>query len=186
MAAPIVDLRAPGIADASVNKKSLRRHERFFERSGGVKVTELCRSEEILPHLDEFFAQHIARWASTPFPSLFLDERHRRFYQRLTTVASAAGWLRFTRVVWQGQTIAMHYGFSHAGTFLWYKPAFAIDLARHSPGEVLLRRLLLSAIEEGAATFDFGIGDEPFKHRFATSVPTVKTWGLYAQRSGSA
>ena len=66
----------------------------------------------------------------------------------------------------------------------WQKPAFAIDLARRSPGEVLLRQLLLAAIAEGATVFDFGLGDEPFKHRFATRIRHVHTWGLYPSKRG--
>ena len=27
--------------------------------------------------------------------------------------------------------------------------------------------------------FDFGLGDEPFKHRFATHVQMVRNFGLY-------
>ena len=63
---------------------------------------------------------------------------------------------------------------------MWYKPSFAIDLARHSPGEALLRQLLLAAIEEKACAFDFGLGEEAFKSRFATGIRYVRNWGLYA------
>jgi len=178
--APFLDLTATGAAHAAVNKRSLLRHERFFERAERIDVREMRRAEDILPHLDDFFAQHIGRWESTEWPSLFLKERHRKFYRRLIWEASDAGWLRFTRVEWQGRAIAAHLGFCYNGSYLWYKPAFSIDLARHSPGEVLLRRLLLSAIDEQATTFDFGIGNEAFKQRFATAIPLVKTWGLYA------
>jgi CelD/BcsL family acetyltransferase involved in cellulose biosynthesis len=178
--APFLDLTAPGAAHAAVNKKSLLRHERFFERTERIDVREMCRAEDILPHLDDFFAQHIRRWESTEWPSPFRKERHRKFYRRLVGEASDAGWLRFTRIEWQGRAIAAHFGFCYNGSYLWYKPAFSIDLARHSPGEVLLRRLLLSAIDEKAAIFDFGIGNEAFKQRFATAIPLVKTWGLYA------
>ena len=178
--APFLDLTAPGAAHAAVNKKSLLRHERFFERAERIDVREMRRAEDILPHLDDFFAQHIRRWEPTEWPSPFLKERHRKFYRRLVCEASDAGWLRFTRIEWQGRAIAAHLGFCYNGSYLWYKPAFSIDLARHSPGEVLLRRLLLSAIDEKATTFDFGIGNEAFKQRFATAIPLVKTWGLYA------
>jgi len=178
--APFLDLTATGAAHAAVNKKSLLRHERFFERAERINVRELRRAEDILPYLDDFFAQHIGRWESTEWPSPFLKERHRNFYRRLICEASAAGWLRFTRVEWQGRAIAAHLGFCYNGSYLWYKPAFSIDLARHSPGEVLLRRLLLSALDEHATTFDFGIGNEAFKQRFATAIPLVKTWALYA------
>ena len=178
--APVLELTAsPTVAHEATNKKSLLRHERFFTRDGALKVSHLTRSEEILPHLDEFFAQHRERWAATPYPSLFGDEAQQQFYRVLTTTAAEAGWLRFTLLEWQGRSIAFHFGFAYRGSFMWYKPTFAIDLARHSPGEVLLRQLLLAAIAEGAHTFDFGLGDEAFKSRFATRVNHVRNWGLY-------
>src|SRR5262249_35242224 len=148
-------------------------------REGDLEVLHLRDGIAILPHLDEFFAQHVARWAATPHPSLFLDPQQRDFYRRLCAVAGTAGWLRFTRVAWDGRPIAFHFAFCHGGPHPWYKPTFAVELARRSPGEVLLRQLLLAALDEGAHTFDFGLGDEGFKARFATSVRRVRTWGLY-------
>ena len=179
-AAPALEIGAQReIALASPYKKSLLRHERYFSRGGPLKVEHFTEGERILPRLDAFFAQHLERWAATPSPSLFHDGTQQGFYRRVTLVAAKTGWLRFTQIEWQGRAIAFHFGFNHRGTFLWYKPSFAIDLARHSPGEVLLRQLLLAAIAEGAHTFDFGLGDEAFKARFATRVDRVRNWGLY-------
>lgn len=178
--APVLEMGADkmnGIEAA--NKKSLVRHERFFARDGQLKVENLDAGEKILPLLDGFFAQHVGRWAGTAFPSLFNDETQKQFYRSLTRTAADTGWLRFTRLDWQGRAIAFHFGFCHRGNFLWYKPTFAIDLAPRSPGEVLLRQLLLRAMEENAHTFDFGLGDEAFKQRFATQTNTVRNWGLY-------
>ena len=137
----------------------------------------------ISPFLDSFFAQHMARWGTTPYSSLFHEQAQRDFYRRLTSCAGDAGWLRFTRVEWQGRPIAFHFGFCYRGNYLWYKPSFEISLARRSPGEVLLRQLLLAAIAEGANIFDFGLGDELFKRRFATQVNHARTWGLYPKPS---
>jgi len=100
-------------------------------------------------------------------------------YQNLSKIASKTDWIRFTRILWQDHPISFHFGFNYKGSYMWYKPTFDIDLARHSPGEVLLRQLLLQAQKENAHTFDFGLGDEPFKRRFATCTHMVKTWGLY-------
>ncbi len=177
--APILELTDKENALAAAQKKSLVRHEKFFSRDGLLKVSSFNQGEEILPHLEEFFAQHRERWAGTPYPSLFCDEKQRRFYRLLTAAAAGTGWLRFLRLDWQGRAIAFHFGFCYRGNFLWYKPTFAVDLARHSPGEVLLRQLLLGAIAEGAHTFDFGLGDEAFKSRFATRVNRVRNFGLY-------
>jgi CelD/BcsL family acetyltransferase involved in cellulose biosynthesis len=161
-----------------VAKKSLVRHERGFRRDGELQVEHWRDGNAILPLLDEFFDQHVARWAATAYPSLFRKPSRRDFYRRLTSSAAAAGWLRFTRIQWRDRPIAFHFGFSYAGTYLWYKPSFAIDLAKRSPGEVLLRQLILAALQEEATTFDFGLGDEPFKRRFATRVEQVRTWSL--------
>jgi CelD/BcsL family acetyltransferase involved in cellulose biosynthesis len=169
----------PEAAQAAVARKSLLRHERFFRREGGLEVEHLYDGRAILPHLEELFAQHMARWHGTPYPSLFHQPAQREFYRRVAALAGDTGWLRFTRLIWQGQAIACHFGFSYRGSYLWYKPSFDINLAQRSPGEALLRQLLLAAIEEGAHTFDFGLGDEPFKRRFATQIATVRTWGLY-------
>lgn len=179
MPAPALDLTNATVAQAAPNKKSLRRHANAMDRMGAVTVRHLCDGPTIREHLSEFFEQHIARWAATPYPSLFLDSRQRSFYERLTEAGSRAGWLRFCRLDLNGSAVAYHFGTSYRGCYLWYKPTFEIGMAQHSPGEVLLRQLLLAAIDEGAHTFDFGLGDESFKQRFATHTHSVRTWGLY-------
>jgi CelD/BcsL family acetyltransferase involved in cellulose biosynthesis len=175
--APALDLTDRMAAEAAARKTSLLRHERALQRDGTLVIDHQRKGSAILPYLDEFFEQHRTRWEATPYPSLFLDPAQRTFYRKLCE--GGATWLRFTRVIWNGRTVACHFGFCLRGRFLWYKPSFAIDLARYSPGEVLLRSLLLAAMEEGAPTFDFGLGDEAFKKRFATHTRLVRTWGLY-------
>ncbi len=178
LAAPALALTPATLHQAS-SKKSLVRHEQYFRRTGQLTVQHFSVGDAIRPQLELFFDQHVARWAATGYPSLFTDPRQRRFYVRLTEVAGAAGWLRFTRLDWNAQPIAFHFGFCYRGSYLWYKPSFDIALARQSPGEVLIRQLLLAAGVEGAHTLDLGLGDEPFKHRFADHVEWVRTWGLY-------
>jgi CelD/BcsL family acetyltransferase involved in cellulose biosynthesis len=176
---PAPALQRAHLVDAT-RKKSLIRHENWFRREGELSVMHTTHGAAILPQLDGFFAQHLERCSAAPYPSLFEDERHRAFYRRLAEQNADAGWLRFTRVDWDGAPIAYHFGMCFHGSFLWYKPSFELSLARRSPGEVLLRELLLAAYNEGAHTFDFGIGDEAFKHRFATIFPRVRTWRLAA------
>ena len=170
-------LRRARLIDAT-HKKSLVRHENWFRRNGELAVVHTAHGDAIVAELERFFAQHVERCTATPYASLFENERHRAFYRRLATDNADAGWLRFTRVNWNGAPIAYHFGMSFRGTFLWYKPSFELSLARRSPGEVLLRQLLTAAYDEGTHTFDFGIGDEAFKHRFATAYPRVRTWTL--------
>src|SRR5205085_9660419 len=70
--APALELFArPESAKAAVNKKSLRRHESALRREGPVEVLQLHDGQAIPPHLDEFFEQHVGRWAQTATPSFF-------------------------------------------------------------------------------------------------------------------
>ena len=178
LVAPYLDAGAhPRSLESAANKKSLRRAERFFEREGTLTVQHLRDSKEVSPHLDEFFEQHVQRWAETPYPSLFTDPAQRDFYRRV--VSADPPWLRFTRIDWNAIPIAFHFGFAYRGSFMWYKPTFNVEYARRSPGEALMRQLLMEAAAEEATEFDLGLGDEAFKDRFATDVRTVRTWGLY-------
>ena len=160
-------------------KKSLRRHENFFLTQGNLEVLHFTRAEDILPHLEFFFEQHISRRDTTNASSIFLDEKQRDYYRRFTNEITETGWLRFTRINWKDKPIAFHYGLFYKGRYLYGVPSFNIELAEHSPGEVLLRQLLLAAISSGASIFDFGMGDEAYKYRFSTNVTQLNTWGLY-------
>jgi CelD/BcsL family acetyltransferase involved in cellulose biosynthesis len=178
--APFLDLAAdPEAAERSTRKKSLVRRENYLRREGDLEVRHLSAAVDVAPHLDAFFDQHVRRWDAAGVPSLFVEPAQRAFYHRLVEAGSRAGWLRFTSIHWNGDPIAFHFGFHHAGRFMWYKPTYEIDLARMSPGQVLLRQLLVQAIAEGATEFDFGIGDETFKERWATGRRVVADWGLY-------
>jgi CelD/BcsL family acetyltransferase involved in cellulose biosynthesis len=173
-----MDISTVKLSEA-VNKKSLVRHEKWFIRNGVLKICHFQYNKEIQPLLDEFFQQHIDRWIETPYPSQFLKPDERDFFKRLSETLSETGWLRFTSVIWNGIPVAFHFGFNYDGSFFWYKPSFNISFRKYSPGEVLLRNLLIKAIDERAHTFDFGLGDEDFKRRFATKNIKVKSWGLY-------
>jgi CelD/BcsL family acetyltransferase involved in cellulose biosynthesis len=163
--APSMDMSA---VEDRLQRKSLRRHERSLERQGTLTCGTFRDARLILPQLDEFFDQHVRRWQGTGWPSLFLSDDQRAFYRRFTEHLDASGVLRFTAVRLDGRLVAAHYGFHHAGRFTWYKPSFEPGLAKVSPGEVLLKRLLELARDEKANEFDFTIGGEAFKLRFAT------------------
>jgi CelD/BcsL family acetyltransferase involved in cellulose biosynthesis len=177
--APMLQSRGGEAFRTAANKKSLVRHERALAHSGLLRVSHLTAGPETAQHLDEFFQQHIDRWSITSSPSLFLQASWRDFYLKLIENPAHSSWLRFARIEWNGRSVAFHFGFHYRGEFLWYKPSFDIALARSSPGEVLLRQLLLQADQEGADAFDFGLGEEQFKLRFASEVRSVRTWGLY-------
>jgi CelD/BcsL family acetyltransferase involved in cellulose biosynthesis len=149
------------------NKKSLKRHYNYFRRSGELEFRNCTNAEEVLRYLDGFFEQHIRRRAVTDTPSLFLDERMRSFFRELVRTLAPRGWLLFSVVLFNQKAIAMHFGFEYGNRIIWYKPAFDMDYATHSPGEVLIRYLFEYALQRKVGELDFTIGKEPFKYRFA-------------------
>lgn len=178
--APAMDMAA---ARQMLRKKSLRRHEKALSRLGKLEVVKLSSAAEVLPRLPEFFDLHIRRWSRTLTPSLFLDSRQRALYVSLVRSLGENGWLRFTEVRVDDRLAAAHFGMHCDGRFTWYKPAFEPELARFSPGEVLLKSLIEQAEEERAQEFDFTVGGEPFKKRFATHIRTVKDYHITHSRS---
>jgi CelD/BcsL family acetyltransferase involved in cellulose biosynthesis len=154
----------------AANKSSLRRRYNHFRRLGDLRFHR-CESEsEILGYLDAFFKQHIARRALTAAPSQFLDRGERVFYREMVLRLLRPGWLRFDVVLLDGVPLAFHFGFQYRNRFYWYKPTFDVAYAEHSPGQVLIKFLLEDAIEHGLDEFDFTVGSESFKYRFANGV----------------
>lgn len=169
--APMLEMR---FSNEKLKKKSLRRHENKLMRMGKLSCVTYTTEEEIQPRLDNLFDQHVRRWEGTKSPSQFNKLIHREFYKRLIKNFDNKNWLRFTEIRLNEQLIAVHFGAHYAGSFIWYKPSYEPEYAEFSPGEVLLKRLIEFAMSEGAQVFDFTVGDEAFKHRFATQIREIK------------
>ncbi len=158
----------------AANKKSLRRHLNGFVREGAVTLQPLDDIAAIERHIDAFFDQHRQRWAGTPTPSLFADPAQQLFYRGLARRLAGSGRLRFDAVCWQQRVIAYHFGFERNGVFTWYKPSFDPALHQRSPGEVLIKLLLDDALARRLDEFDFTVGSEAFKFRFANVIRQVQ------------
>ncbi len=174
-----------------LGKQSVRRHVAGFHKAGAVDVRHLTSAADVMPHLDDFFQQHIDRRADTTVPSNFLDERACAFYRNLTGALAAQGSLAFTVLSLDGKAAAYHFGFIYRRRLIWYKPSFAPHLARLSPGEVLLASLFELCRSRNLAELDFTVGDEAFKTRFSNArrhnvrFRAFRSMGLQALDSGT-
>ena len=165
-----------------LKKKSLRRHYNYFQRQGRLEFEHYTAEEDIVGHLEGFFQQHIERWGQTETPSQFLQERPRAFCREVVRALAPTGYLRFAVVSLDDRPIAFHLGFECDGRFIWYKPTFDAALARHSPGEVLIKFLLEEASRRGLLEFDFGPGEEGFKQRFSNYSRSICSAHVYRDR----
>jgi CelD/BcsL family acetyltransferase involved in cellulose biosynthesis len=173
----------PGVFTALAGKDKLRQYHRKLGRLGPVTFEHLERRDAILEHLPRFFRQHQERSVLAGRDSQFLDHRPRRFYEELVRAMDPATELRFGVLRAGDRVAAYHFGFESNGRFLFYKPTFDVALWDYSPGQVLLRALFEYAEARALGVFDFTIGDEEYKHRFANEV--VHTLRVTVARSAA-
>ena len=162
-----------------IRKESLRRHEKRLSARGAVRFRHVEDREEIRAHLDRFADWHITRHAASGTASPLARPRGRAMLDALVSELDPARELRFAVLDVDGRPVAYHLGFEEQGRFTYYMPAFDADHHADGPGEVMLKRLLQYAHARGLAEFDFTIGDEPYKMRFATHVRRTFTVYLY-------
>jgi CelD/BcsL family acetyltransferase involved in cellulose biosynthesis len=179
---PVLELgEAPGESTAMAGQKALR-EDRWLRKNGELVVEHLRDAEAILPHLDDFFEQHVARWAGVEGGySVFSEPESRALVEHSTRLMSHPGWLRFSRLLWNGRVIAYDYNLCYRARFHMWRSSFAPDLARRSPGAVMTRYVVLAAIDEGATLLDWGPGDAPYKFETATRIENACWWGTEAR-----
>jgi len=72
--------------------------------------------------------------------------------------------------------VGMLYGFRWKDTFAAYQWGWEAPWDRHSMGSVLVHQGIRLAAENGARTFDFLRGAEPYKYRFGAVDRWDRTW----------
>ena len=181
---PAIEARSdPGIFLRAARKQSLCRHEKKLRREGRLEFRHIETRLEIHQHLSTFFQQQIARRALLGQHSHFQNPKERAFYSALVDHLNPCRDLRFSVLELEGKPVAYHFGFQLQGKLIWYQTSFDVNLWQFSPGEVLVRNLLQYAHQAGLREFDFTVGGETYKHRFANVIRN--NFELYAERQSA-
>jgi CelD/BcsL family acetyltransferase involved in cellulose biosynthesis len=153
--------------------RQLRRFTRRLEREGvsfeWVPPTRV--DERLLRSLFELHARGDARRGGSTFGVEQLAF-HRRLAERAGPGRGPAA-----LVARRDETIVgVLYGFWWQATFAGYQSGWDPTFAQHSMGSVLVLHALERAADEGAHTFDFLRGREPYKYRFGARDRCDRTW----------
>ncbi len=154
------------LADKSREKRALKR----ITNLGSVKVIHVTEPEQIGASVESIVSAQISRFLASDRVSPLVGPDRRRFLQHLSELLSQSGWLKISQLEIDGHPVAWNYGFQFGGSWFWYLPTFEMKYEHVSPGSCLLRLL----VEEGARDtslkwLDLGLGDEPYKERFANN-----------------
>ena len=178
----LADITADDGTLALPRQKMVRRSLRALGSEFSVAVLKKSTWEQVSPMLPEFFRAHVARFLFTERISNLIRPERQLFLVELARLLSAEGWLCVSQISVGSRNLAWNYGFNFLGTSFWYQPTFVNDLEKHSPGFVLLSKLIEDAATDARIhTVDLGLGAETYKEAFANA--TRRTMYVTLHRS---
>ncbi|MFC1806932.1 GNAT family N-acetyltransferase [Candidatus Omnitrophota bacterium] len=151
--------------------KKIRTHIKQYIRalSSDAKMevehyTDISENNKLL---DDFFLMHNKRWRTKQKKCKFGEDARRNFNIKVADNFSKNKWFILSVLKLNAKPIAFHYGFIYTNKFFYSIPTFDCDLAKYSPGIILLRHLVEYAFNNGFKEFDFLRGGEEYKFGWA-------------------
>ncbi len=149
-------------------RKKLRQKMKRLGARGAVEVVEARTPDEVAEVLDAFMEQRIARNLASGLPADDLPAL-RRFLDR---TVGEGGAVSFHALRCGGRIIATMGGTRHRDRFsgMLVSITAEADLARNSPGELLLSEVMKRCCAAGLSTFDLGVGEARYKETYCPEV----------------
>lgn len=150
-------------------RKKLRKKEARLADLGPVSSISNDTPADARVILDKFLAEKIARCEARSINVDFADPAMRAFLERLSAPTSGgAPWLEFHALKAGERIVATYAGAVHREHFSCMLNSFDLDseVAKSSPGELLLTRLIASQSDKGLKSFDLGIGEARYKNTY--------------------
>ncbi len=160
--------------NAKRRRKKFRLQQRRLEEAGGYRVIEPESAAEKHALLDEFFRQKAERFRTQGIPDVFADAPVRAFFHALLdTPADGPDYLlrlNGLQLLAGDQPVLAITGTSRKGDHIICQFGSIREdlLPEASPGEFLFWHVIEAACRDGAAIFDFGIGDQTYKRSWCT------------------
>lgn len=149
------------------HRYNIGRRIRSLARRTGLSFERVDSEDQRQDVLASLFRLHDLRWRDRGGSEAFEAPEVRAFHDEVSRAALERGWLRLFALHLDGEPAAVLYAFRYGATFYFYQSGFDPRFAKESVGSVILGLSIRSAIEEGAAEFDFLHGDEPYKFHWA-------------------
>ena len=150
-------------------RKKLRKKEARLAEFGPVALAVNDTPAAAHAIVDAFLATKIARCEARSIETDFADPAMRAFLERLSVSDDGSPpWLAFQALKVGERIIATYAGAAYRGRFSCLVNSFDNDpeIAKSSPGDLLLMRLIASQCDRGLASFDLGIGEARYKESY--------------------
>jgi CelD/BcsL family acetyltransferase involved in cellulose biosynthesis len=146
-------------------RKTDGKRRRRLEKFGDVAFTTAEEPAEITQTVDALIAQKKDLYASLGVPNLFEKPGYRDFHMELAT--KCRGLVHVSSVKVGLTIVAASFGLMFHGNYDYMLAGYATgELEACSPGTIHLQALMRHFLERGFKTFDFNIGDAPYKREW--------------------
>lgn len=138
---------------------------------GALAFVEPRDQGDIVATLDALVEQKSRSFARMGVSNIFTRPGHLAFYRALFTEPKARHLTHLSRLDCGGRPVAVNLGLTFRGTYYHLQASHDDgEASRFGPGMAHLHDLLRMAIERGFRTYDFTIGDEPYKRDWCDGV----------------
>jgi CelD/BcsL family acetyltransferase involved in cellulose biosynthesis len=120
---------------------------------------------QVEPDMRTLIRLHRSRWGDSG--SVTFDGRHGDLHLEFARTALLNGWLRLWTMELDGAPMAAWYGLRYGGVESYYQAGRDTSCDHLNIGFVLLCHTIRQAFDDGLREYRFGLGDEPYKFRFA-------------------
>ena len=160
-------------------RKQIRRGERILDREHTMRLRGTTK-DTLEADIAELFRLHDLRRSGLGGSSL--DAPARRVLRAFAIAAHRRGWLRLNMMEADGAPVAAFLGWRVGDCYVSYQGGFDPAWSKRSVGVAIEAMNIRNAIEEGAAEYDFLLGTEDWKSRFAAETRPTQTAVLLRAR----
>lgn len=172
-----------GFLRGSSRRENYRRRKKQLEKQPGFSVECIEDPAQLAAPFSEFLRLHALRWSGEGGSDGISGTDVQAFHRDATALLAERGKLRLFVLRVEGKAVASLYALRHGDTFSYYQAGRDPEWQSMSVGLVMLVETFKRAIEEGATTYDFLRGEEPYKAEWNNGQRT--TMGLRVYRAGS-
>ncbi len=163
----------------SSRRENYRRRKKQLEKQPGFSVECIEDPAELARPFSEFLRLHAMRWSGEGGSDGITGHDVEAFHRDATTLLAERGKLRLFVMSVEGKAVASLYALRHGDTFSYYQAGRDPEWQNMSVGLVMLVETFKRAIEEGAATYDFLRGEEPYKADWNNGQRTIVGLRIY-------
>ena len=145
------------------------RSEKTLNKMGNLSFEIIPNSNEKVTFIDEIFNQKNDQLKSLGIKEIF-EEKDINFYKAFEELKNKKIETHISCIKLDDQIIAAHWGIVYKNRFYYLLPSMnAKNLAKYSPGRILIENLIKWSIANKLQIFDFTLGDEKYKKSWCNS-----------------